>query len=101
MSTLAQRGTLAWGRWALLGFGVVGVLSLAVLEASYRRTSQSLQQVVVATDNLLGARLAIARAHLWWERVAEGDPTFEQSRPAAELATASGFIWLVNLDIPI
>lgn len=90
MTRHGKRSSKTRGGWTLIGCGVIGVLSLTVLQADYTRTTTQLEQVVAATDNLMVARLAVARSHLAWERFAGGDSTFDPSRSLAELDVASG-----------
>ncbi|MDZ7778453.1 MAG: ATP-binding protein [Gemmatimonadota bacterium] len=78
-----------WRDPRMVAFVVLGVLSLVLLEASHWRFTDRTEEAVAATDNLMTARFALARAHLAWERTATGDPTFEPLRSLAELDNAT------------
>ncbi len=89
--TVADRRGPALGvpRWAALAvFAAFSVLSLIALEVDYRGAMHTLGESVVAVDNLTQARLEVAQSYLSWERVRQGDPTFDRTRPLAELDAA-------------
>lgn len=78
-------------RWLpLVGLGLLGGLSLLVLEADYRRGVTTLEATVVALDNLTHARIAVAEAALAWEAVTVGDPTRDPAEEIARLDEATG-----------
>lgn len=65
-------------------------LSLAVIEADYRRGVTTLEATVVALDNLTRARMAVAEAALAWEAVTLGNPTRNPAEEIARLDEATG-----------